>query len=494
MYWPIAFLEGQGVSSTALLFVGVFLATYWAVRSQSDHKNKRPPCLWSVPIIGSAPFIPELKKLPAFFTETAQRLGPIFSFYAGSEHIVVLNGREAIREALVEHSYVFADRKPPYTLKKYWNPKQLGVISKPYNSDFRKYHQLTLSILKEFGFGQSSMEQRILTEAEALTGRIMNLNGAKFDPTEFLNVCTVNIIISIVFGERIEQSEKKIRDLTQGIHKFINHARRQVDLLPARRFLPRYKAIINDASKIKSFLVAEVEEWFDRSLLNDENSFIKSFIEREGEQFDRAELKYIIYDLLVAGSETTATTIHWALVILANHQDIQKKLQEEVDSVIPKERFPSLDDMSKLPYVEAAMLELYRLKAVVPLSLRRATLAKVQVGEYFIPAKTEILVNLRSVHMDPATWSNPEEYRPERFLNESGQVFGRDRVMPFSLGKRSCLGELLARQEVFLLFTTLIQRFNMLPAEGQEKIICTEEFGVTMCPSFFEMRCIPRQN
>jgi len=397
-----------------------------------------------------------------------------------------------IREALVEHSYAFADRPVTYTQKNYLNPNRLGIIQKCYNSAFRKYHQLTLSILKEFGFGQKTMEQRIVTEAEALVHRIQGLNGANFDPSEFLNVCTINVIVSIMFGERLEHTDKKLIDLTHGYHDIINHDRRHVDLIPLRRFLPRYKDILQDTSRIVNFLYDSINECVDRSLLADEDSFVKRFVEREGEKYDRDELEYIVSDLLVAGSETTATSIHWSLVLLANHPDVQIRLHDEIDSVIPKDRLPSLDDMPKLPYVEAAMLELLRLKTVLPLSLKRSTVVNVQVGGYDIPAKTEIIVNLQRVHMDPATFPDPDQYRPERFLDESGQVFGRDRVIPFSLGKRSCLGELLARQEVFLLFTTLLQRFTMLPAEGQEKVTCSEYFGVTMCPTYCEMRLVPR--
>jgi len=130
---------------------------------------------------------------------------------------------------------------------------------------------------------------------------------------------------------------------------------------------------------------------------------------------------------------------------------------------------------------------------VFPLSLPHRALTDTEVAGYFVKAKSTVIVNLRSAHMDPKEWPEPEVFRPERFIDQSGALFGRERVIPFSLGKRSCLGELLARQELFLLFSTLVQRFHILPPEGQDKIECGENLQATLNPAPpCEARLVPR--
>jgi cytochrome P450 len=205
------------------------------------------------------------------------------------------------------------------------------------------------------------------------------------------------------------------------------------------------------------------------------------------------ELSYIIRDLVVAGTETSVTTIRWSLVTFANHPQIQSQIQKEIDSVVPRSRLPSLDDRPNLPYLEATILELMRRRTVAPLSIPRETSCDTEVSGYFIPAKSMVFANLYAVHMNPDVWSDPESFRPERFLDENGKVIGKDRVIPFGLGRRSCLGELLARQEAFLFIAGLLQRFNICPPDGQQYIECHDVLSITMAPSPFSVRLTDRQ-
>jgi len=123
-----------------------------------------------------------------------------------------------------------------------------------------------------------------------------------------------------------------------------------------------------------------------------EDSFVRCFVEKEGKNLDKTRLKGILRDLASAGTETVANTTLWAIVLLANHKDVQERLQNEIDSVVPRDRQPSLSDMSKMTYVEATILEIMRYKTVVPLGVPRATLRDTEVGGFFIPKKTQVSV------------------------------------------------------------------------------------------------------
>lgn len=151
-----------------------------------------------------------------------------------------------------------------------------------------------------------------------------------------------------------------------------------------------------------------------------------------------------------------------------------------------------MNEKQKLPFVEAVLLELLRFKTVVPLGVPHETLRDTVLNGYFIPQGSMVLANLYGAHMDSKVWTNPDVFNPDRFLDENGKVVRRDAVIPFSLGKRSCLGEVLARQEIFLFLIGLLQNFHLEPPEGQEKIVCQEIVSVTIAPTDYQVRLIPR--
>ena len=123
-------------------------------------------------------------------------------------------------------------------------------------------------------------------------------------------------------------------------------------------------------------------------------SFISCFGKEEGPEYDRIQLERTLRDLFVAGSDTITNSLEWALILLANHPSIQARLQEEIDSVVPRDRLPCLEDKSKLPCVEATMMELMRIKTIAPLGLMHHTLRDTEVGGYFIPANTRVIISI----------------------------------------------------------------------------------------------------
>jgi len=181
------------------------------------------------------------------------------------------------------------------------------------------------------------------------------------------------------------------------------------------------------------------------------------------------------------------------LVLLGNRPKIMDRLLKEIDSVVPRDRLPCLNDKSNLPYVQATILEVLRYRIVAPFGSPHATAINTEVGGYHIPKDIKVITNLWSAHMDPEVWTDPDTFRPERFFDENDNIIiNQDLMIAFSLGKRACLGEQLARQELFLILAGILQQFNILPPEGQPHI--TEEMRVvqTIVPAPYELRLIPR--
>ncbi|CAG7721845.1 unnamed protein product, partial [Allacma fusca] len=166
-------------------------------------------------------------------------------------------------------------------------------------------------------------------------------------------------------------------------------------------------------------------------------------------------------EMLIGAIDTTTTTLEWAILYLAKHQEIQKKLREEIFHVVSKTKLPTLSDRPNMPYTEALINEVLRISAVVPISLPHYTNVDVEVLGFLIPKETLLIQNLWGIQHDPEVWDEPEEFRPERFLGDSGRFQKNENLVLFGPGKRACLGESIARDQLFLFVARIFQRFSV---------------------------------
>jgi len=182
-------------------------------------------------------------------------------------------------------------------------------------------------------------------------------------------------------------------------------------------------------------------------------------------------LVVVLKDMFVAGAETTSTTLLWAVLYLTQNPGIQEKVQEEIDTVIGNNRLPVRDDRNKLVYMEAFLNEVHRMCSLVPMTLYHAVQQDTVFAGYFFPKKAVVFANLHGIHHDKGYWKDPEIFRPERFLDVTGkQLVKHSHFMPFSTGKRLCLGENLARDTIFLILTSILQRYTIeLDTESYDK-------------------------
>jgi len=223
------------------------------------------------------------------------------------------------------------------------------------------------------------------------------------------------------------------------------------------------------------------------------NNFVQEYIKMyPTAEYDKKELAFILRDLFVASSESVSISVAWALTILGNRREILERVQKEMDSVVPRDRFPSLYDKKNMPYFEATVLEVLRYRTVGPFSIPHMTTCDTSVEGFDIPKSTTVLVNLWSAHMDPLIWKDPDVFRPERFLDDKMNVINQDLMIAFSLGKRACPGETMARQEVFLFLSSILHQFDILPPEGQTSIREEMRPILVLSPAPYKLRLVPR--
>ncbi|CAG7826688.1 unnamed protein product, partial [Allacma fusca] len=138
-----------------------------------------------------------------------------------------------------------------------------------------------------------------------------------------------------------------------------------------------------------------------------------------------------------------------------------EKFQKEIDEVIGQSRRPSLADKPKMVYTEALTCEVLRKSSMVPLGAFHVSTEDTTFEGYDMPKGTFITANQHYIHHDPKIWGDPEIFRPERFIDSEGKIQKKECLIPFSIGKRVCPGETLARDEIFLFLTNLFQRFEI---------------------------------
>jgi len=187
-------------------------------------------------------------------------------------------------------------------------------------------------------------------------------------------------------------------------------------------------------------------------------------------------------DFFGAGSETVRTTSDWAMLLMAQHQDVQQQIQEELDTVVGRDRQVAWSDRRNLPYCSAAVLEVQRWASVVTMNLPRMANADCVVAGQPIPKGTTVFINFWSVHHDPERYANPSEFNPYHFFDaKQNQVIKREDFVPFSAGKRDCIGRSLAEVELFLYLTSIVQKFKVEPIDNV-KLSFEKELGATLAP------------
>ncbi|KAJ8362801.1 hypothetical protein SKAU_G00116320 [Synaphobranchus kaupii] len=232
----------------------------------------------------------------------------------------------------------------------------------------------------------------------------------------------------------------------------------------------------------------------------DLRGFVDSFLVRQQEESDQPgsyfhnnNLHFTVFSLFAAGTDTIAGTLRWGLLLMAKYPHIQDQVQEELSQIIG-EREPRLEDRRNLPYTDAVIHEIQRWAHVVPISNFYSTSCDVTFQGHFIKKGTTVTPLLMSVLKDEEEWETPHSFNPGHFLDEKGCFIRRDAFMPFSAGRRACVGESLTRTELFLFFTFLLQRFRFSPPPGvsEDELDLTPYLGLTLTPSPHQLCAVSR--
>ncbi|KAI8497864.1 hypothetical protein Bbelb_245160 [Branchiostoma belcheri] len=534
---------------TCLILGSVFLLACWYLRTRTP--PNLPPGPWALPGLGNV--LQMFTKAPYLtWTELGRTYGPVIYLRLGSQRIVVLNSYAAVHEALVRKGEDFSSRPAWYTFVKMgfldyalWrigSPSSLrairravwlypgryripcvmrvtsdlandmivdvchhGILDLPYGPFWKQQRKFTIMGLRDFGFGKRSLEGKILEEIQGLREEILKKGEKPFSIRLPLQNAVGNVICSIVLGKRFEYNDKKFEKIMKAFDQnlgFEQQVAAIANFFPWARHIPVVKrAFAKVQTNLETCLsvmredIAAHKETFDP---NDIRDFIDTFLlemrnKGEGNDFTDKQLEYLIGDLFLAGTETTSSTLTWALLYMLRHPDVQDNVHREIDENIGQNFTPSVSHRSLLPYTEAVLAEVMRINPIAANGVMHSTSNDTTLFGYDIPKDTTVFPNLWAVLHDPEVYPEPDVFKPERFLDDSGQFRKGDNFIPFSMGRRVCLGEQLARMELFLFFTSLMQHFTFKLPEGAPLPSTMGKVGFANTAEDFDLHAIPRE-
>ncbi|XP_078404511.1 cytochrome P450 2D6-like [Cetorhinus maximus] len=475
------------------VFFTVFALAFDFMKRRKKCQNY-PPGPRGLPFIGNILHL-DLSNPHLSFAKLRKKYGNVVSVQFGWTNIVILSGYETLKEALVKKSEDFADRPHFPVYDDLFKLMGEGIIFARYGHWWKEQRRFSLSTLRNFGLGKKSLQMRIMEEAGFLNKEFERAKGAPFDPHFSISNATSNIICSIIFGERFEYEDKKFLEFLQIIRESFalegGFWGQLLNLFPSIRHLPGpHNKIFKNHLLIIHFVQKIVTEHKESWDPNEPGDFIDAFLAKQEKMkgdpktsFLETNLLGMVIDLFAAGTETTSTTLRWALLFMVLHPDLQFKVHEEIDRVVGKERKTALEDRKEMPYTNAVIHETQRLGNIAPISLPHQTYRDTEVMAYTIPKGTMIIPNLSSTMFDENIWSTPHQFNPGHFLNSEGKFVKPEAFIPFSAGCRVCLGEQLAKTELFLFFTSMLQHFTFHLPENEPRPSYTEaKYEITLSP------------
>ncbi|XP_073445374.1 uncharacterized protein [Dendrobates tinctorius] len=200
----------------------------------------------------------------------------------------------------------------------------------------------------------------------------------------------------------------------------------------------------------------------------------------------------VLMDLLLAGSETVTSTLKWGLLYMAIYQDVQVKVQKEIDAFVESIENLQYEDRIKMPYTNAVIHEVQRFSNVAPVGLPRQCTQDIKLNEYSIRKGSIVIANLASVLTEPKHWKFPDTFNPSNFLDEEENFQSNKAFVPFSAGHRICMGEQMARTELFIFFTSLLKTLSFHLPKGVTEVNLNGIFGTTFKPHPYQICAIPR--
>ncbi|XP_021027325.1 cytochrome P450 1A2 [Mus caroli] len=503
----MAFSQYISLAPELLLATAIFCLVFWVVRAtrtQVPKGLKNPPGPWGLPFIGHMLTVGKNPHLS--LTRLSQQYGDVLQIRIGSTPVVVLSGLNTIKQALVRQGDDFKGRPDLYSFTLITNGKSMT-----FNPDsgpvWAARRRLAQDALKSFSIASDPtsasscyLEEHVSKEANHLISKLQKVMAevGHFEPVNQVVESVANVIGAMCFGKNFPRKSEEMLNIVNNSRDFVENVTsgNAVDFFPILRYLPnpalkRFKTFNDNFVLFLQKTVQEHYQDFNKNSIQDITSALFKHSENykdNGGLIPEEKIVNIVNDIFGAGFDTVTTAITWSILLLVTHPNVQRKIHEELDTVVGRDRQPRLSDRPQLPYLEAFILEIYRYTSFVPFTIPHSTTRDTSLNGFHIPKERCIYINQWQVNHDEKQWKDPFVFRPERFLINNNSAIDKtqsEKVMLFGLGKRRCIGEIPAKWEVFLFLAILLQQLEFSVPPGV-KVDLTPNYGLTMKPGTCE--------
>ncbi|XP_034145061.1 steroid 21-hydroxylase [Esox lucius] len=431
----------------------------------------------SLPLLGNLLELAH-EHLPSHLTFLASRYGNIYRLKCGNTTMVVLNSGDIIREALVKKWSDFAGRPHSYTGDVVCGGGR-SISLGDYSEEWRANRRLAHNALQRSC--QESLEGVIQKQALHLRQVLLDYNGRAVDLSEDFTVAASNVITTLAFGKQYEKSSAELQRLHGCLNAIVSLWGSPwisaLDSFPLLRKFPNppFTRLLKEVARRDDIIRTHLNEYKMQAPGKASDGAIAitgSLLQglgkpQRGVVLTDTHVHMATVDLLIGGTETTAAWLSWTVAFLLHRPEVQSRVHDELCTTL-EGRYPQYSDRHKLPALCAVISEVLRLRPVAPLAVPHRAIRDSSIAGYFIPKNTVIIPNLFGAHHDPAVWRDPYAFKPERFL-EGGGASARA-LMAFGGGARLCLGEAVAKMELFLFTAYLLRDFQFVLPEGQANL------------------------
>ncbi|KAG8390038.1 hypothetical protein BUALT_Bualt01G0041600 [Buddleja alternifolia] len=503
------------VSLCASALVKSILSVMFSSRNVA---KKMPPGPASFPLIGNLIWLRRpISQLEFILRRLKTRYGPLITMKIGPRYFVFIGDHSLAHRALTQNGVVFADRPPPPATSTILNRTRQTISSSAYGAMWRLLRRnLTSEILHPSRVKSYSSSRRSVLSV--LVHSILNTAQSESESsvrlTDHFQYAMFCLLALMCFGDKLHENQIKeieavLRRFLLGFPRFngLNFWPRLGKIL----FRNRWNELIqlhHDRSRVLIPLIrARIQAKKDNNQQQSDevvvyvDTLLDLQLPEEKRKLDEEDIVSLCSEFLNAGTDTTSTALQWIMANLVKYRHIQDKLYEEIKGVmgppappITTQKVVEEEDLHKMPYLKAVVLEALRRHPPGHFVLPHKTTHDVELDGYLIPENAMVNFMVADMGWDPTVWENPMEFKPERFLDMAFDVTGSREIkmMPFGAGRRICPASGLAILHLEYFVANLIWYFEWRPIEGDEIDLSEEEEFTTVMKNPLQASISPR--
>ncbi|KAJ0027842.1 hypothetical protein Pint_35841 [Pistacia integerrima] len=475
------------------IVIALLLWVIWAMVTERRHRRveelrQLPPGPKWWPVVGN---IFQLGLIPhVSFAKLANKHGPIMTLWLGSMCTVVVSSNEVARDMFKNHDAVLAGRKIYEAMKGEYGTEG-SIITSQYGPHWRMLRRLCTT---EF-FVSSRLDAMRGVRSRCIDRMVQHVEDAS-SCGRFVFLMAFNLIGNLIFSkDLLDPKSERGANFFYHAGKVMEFAGKPnvADFLPILRWLDpqgirrKTQFHVDRAFEIAGGFIQERTE--SNKELN-KKDFLDVLLEFRGDgleepsKFSSRTINVIVFEMFTAGTDTTTSTLEWAMAELLHNPEKLRKVQDELRSTIGPKKKLEEKDIEKLPYLKAVIKETLRLHPPLPFLVPHMAMDSCNMLGYYIPKETQILVNVWAIGRDPKAWKDPLVLKPERFLEKDKADYKGHHFefIPFGSGRRMCPAMPLASRVLPLALGSLLYSFDWKLADGlkPENMDMSERMGITL--------------